>query len=238
MEIIRPQEEKIRQDLEKKIVFLVGPRQTGKTWLAKKIMRNFEGALYLNFDNSKDRETIRNQNWLSTTPLIVFDELHKMKKWKNYLKGVFDTKPAGMRILVTGSARLDTFRKGGDSLAGRFFRHRLLPLSVRELSFNKIDTPLQRLIERGGFPEPLLAASSEDADRWRQLYADGLVRIDILDFERIHNLHSMQLVFDLLRERVGSPVSAASIGRDVGISPVTVQRYFKILEDLYIVFRV
>ncbi|MDD5674901.1 MAG: ATP-binding protein [Chitinivibrionales bacterium] len=238
MDILRPQENQIRRDLEKKIVFLVGPRQTGKTWLAKRIMQSFHGALYLNFDSSLDRETIRKQNWLATTPLIVFDEIHKMKKWKNYLKGVFDTRPAGLRILVTGSARLDTFRKGGDSLAGRFFRHRLLPLSVHELTLNKIETPLQRLIERGGFPEPLLAENPADADRWRQLYADGLIRIDILDFERIHNLHSMQLVFDLLRERVGSPVSAASIGRDVGISPVTVQRYFKILEDLYIVFRV
>jgi len=170
--------------------------------------------------------------------LLVFDELHKMKKWKNYLKGVYDTKPPHLQILVTGSARLETFRQAGDSLAGRFFAHRLMPFSLSELRKCGSEIGLPDLMERGGFPEPLLAEDSIEADRWRLQYIDGLIRTDILDFENIHDFKAIQTVFSLLRKRVGSPVSYASIAGDVGISPTTVKKYIGIFEALYILFRV
>ncbi|MCX7352616.1 MAG: AAA family ATPase, partial [Proteobacteria bacterium] len=105
--MIRAQKNIILNDLEKKIVLLVGPRQSGKTWLAKDIAKSFKNSLYLNYDQIKDRKIIHDQSWLDNTDLLIFDELHKMDDWKNYIKGVFDTKPESMRILVTGSARLD-----------------------------------------------------------------------------------------------------------------------------------
>src|ERR1700722_3569610 len=110
----RIQKAKILKDLEKKIVLLVGPRQAGKTWLAKDIAKGFPHSLYLNYDQIQDREIMEAQSWLPTTDLLILDELHKMNGWKNYLKGIYDTKPSSMRILVTASARLDIYDQLGD----------------------------------------------------------------------------------------------------------------------------
>ena len=145
--MIRIQKDIIVKDLEKKIVLLVGPRQCGKTWLAKDIARSFQKSLYLNYDQINDRKIIQDQSWLPSTDLLIFDELHKMPDWKNYLKGVFDTKPNDQRILVTGSARLDIYDKLGDSLAGRYFRHRLLPVSLAELKQASEPVNIDKILE-------------------------------------------------------------------------------------------
>jgi len=233
----RIQREIICNDLKKKMVLLVGPRQIGKTWLAKEIMRDYINPVYLNYDHRIDRQIILNEGWLPNSDLIVLDEIHKMKNWKNYLKGLFDTKPESLHILVTGSARLETFRQAGDSLAGRYFLHHLFPLSYKEASFD-MNFPLDFLIERGGFPEPLLAENVEDANRWRSQYTDSLVREDILDFENIQDLKAIRLVLELLQARVGSPVSYKSISEDIGRSPNTIKKYIQVLESLFIVFRI
>ncbi len=233
----RKQIKQIIKDLNKKIVFIVGPRQVGKTWLAKEIGKEYKKVVYLNYDRFEDREIIKNEQWLKDTDLLILDELHKMTKWKNYIKGVYDTKDKHLKILVTGSARLETFRQAGYSLAGRFYVHRLMPFSLAELLGNKIAN-LDRLIERGGFPEPFLSDDIIEVNRWRKQYIDGLIRNDVLDFEQIHDIRVMQTIFELLRRRVGSPVSFNSIARDVELSPITVKKYIEILEALFIVFRV
>lgn len=234
----RKQTELIIKDLRKKIVFIVGPRQVGKTWLAMEIGKLFNNMAYLNYDSFEDRQIIKEESWLQSTELLILDELHKMPGWKNYLKGVFDTKPENLKILVTGSARLDIFRQAGDSLAGRFFAHRLLPFSVSELCDEPISKDIDRFIQRGGFPEPFLSENEADAKRWRNQYIDGLIRTDILDFEKIHDFRTIQMIFELLRRRVGSPISYASIAQDVNVSPTTVIKYIQVLEALYIVFRI
>ncbi|MDP3110369.1 ATP-binding protein [Hydrogenophaga sp.] len=220
------------------MVFLTGPRQVGKTTLSQQLVAEL-GGQYLNHDVAQDRNLIVNQRWNPRAPLLVLDEIHKMRDWKAWLKGVYDGKPPAQQLLVTGSARLDTFRQGGESLAGRFFGWRLHPLSVREWCTQtgaSPDAALTHLLERGGFPEPCLADSQEQAERWRRQYFDGLVRDDVLEFSRIQEVNAIRLFAQLLRQRVGSPLSLASIARDLGVAPTTLKKYLDILEALYIVF--
>jgi uncharacterized protein len=234
----RYQKKAIIKDLNKKMVLLAGPRQAGKTTLAKQIAKEFKSFSYLNYDSAEDRNIIQKESWPHSTELIIFDEIHKMDNWKNYLKGVFDTKQEHQKILVTGSARLETYNQIGDSLAGRFFLHRLMPFSPSEISKIGSSFPIDRYLERGGFPEPFLTEDIIDANRWRLQYIDSLLRIDILDFENIQNLKAIRLVFELLQHKVGSPVSYNSIAEDVAISPNTVKKYINVMEALFIVFRI
>ncbi|MCF7799399.1 ATP-binding protein [Candidatus Babeliales bacterium] len=234
----RIQKQMILKDLEKKIVLLVGPRQVGKTWLSKDIAKEFKNSLYLNYDQVLDREIMNKQSWLPTTDLLILDELHKMDNWKNYLKGVYDTKPETMRILVTGSARLDIYDQLGDSLAGRYFKHRLLPISLAELSQLNEPLDMEKLISSSGFPEGYLAPDQIEVDRWRMQYINSMLSTDIFEIDKIYNVKAMQLVFNLLRNRVGSPISYQSLAEDIAVSPTTIKKYIQILEALFIVFRV
>jgi len=236
----------ILRDLAKKMVMITGPRQVGKTFLAKQIMAEYRKPQYLNFDSPDDRSIIMAQSWPLDSDLLVFDEIHKLKGWKTYLKGVFDGRSAGQAILLTGSARLETFRRGGESLAGRYFHLRLHPLSVKEVTA-VAPTPagapalspaatLDRLLRLGGFPEPFLSDSEDEAARWRNQYTTDLVREDVFDLARIHEVRTMRMLLEMLRTKVGSPLSYSSLARDLQIAPNTVKKYVALLEGLYIVF--
>lgn len=232
-------DDRVRHDLRQKMVLLTGPRQVGKTTLSQQLLAELPGAQYLNFDVAAHRAVMLAQSWKHSAPLLVFDEIHKMRGWKSWLKGVFDGRTPGQQILVTGSARMDTFQQTGESLAGRFFRLRLHPLSVREWCDATPTSPqaaLTHLLERGGFPEPTLAATSTDAARWRNEYFSGMVREDVLEFSRLQEVNAMRLFAEMLRSRVGSPLSLASMARDLNLSPATLAKYLAILEALFIVF--
>jgi len=234
----RRQKELILRDLQKKMVFLAGPRQAGKTWLAKDIAKEYDRSTYLNYDFAQDRRSINDCEWSDETELLILDEIHKMPMWKNFLKGVYDTKPDHLHILVTGSAGLELFHNAGDSLAGRYFLHHLLPISPAELA--AIDEPIDinRLISNSGFPEPYLSTDDIDVQRWRRQYTEDLIKIDVLEFENVHHIKNVKLLFELLQLRVGSPLSYQSLAKDIGIAINTVKKYLQILETLYIIFRV
>lgn len=212
---------------------LTGARQAGKTTLAHQLMAAFEPAQYLNWDVPGDRQLIAAQTWSAKARLVVFDEIHKMRDWKSFLKGAWDGRVDAQAMLVIGSARMDTFRHAGESLAGRYFSWRLHPFSVRELVHTQMLDPaqaLQRLLQRGGFPEPCLAETDTDAERWRAQYVTDLVREDVLDFSRVHEVRTLQLLLELLRERVGSPLKLSALAQALQISPTTATRYVEILQ--------
>lgn len=228
----------IRTDLARKIVILSGTRQVGKTTLSRQLL---QPHVYLNFDSGPDREMIRKLEWDRGAALVIFDELHKMKRWKSWIKGVYDTEGIPPALLVTGSARLDIFRRGGESLAGRHFAHRLHPLTVKELCEELAEPPADAvgsLLRFGGFPEPCLGGSEEAARRWRRTHLDSIIRQDLLDLERVRDVKSIEILVDLLRERVGSRVAATSLAGDLGVSPHTVNHWLQILERLYVVFSI
>ena len=218
------------------MVFVVGPRQVGKTWLSKKVMGEYKNPLYLNYDDMDHVKILKTKAWKPEVDLIVFDEIHKMPKWKNYIKGIYDTKPDTLHMLITGSARMDTFRKAGDSLTGRFFIHHLMPFSLSELKGTYLENDIHTLIKRSGFPEPLFLERDEDANRWRSTYADTLIRQDVLEFNDIQKVVAMRQVYNILKNKIGSPVSYANIARDIDTSPKTVKKYIEILESLYVIF--
>ena len=233
----RAQKQIIANDLDQKMVVLTGPRQVGKTTLAKSLSTVWPNLEYLNWDAEKDRKIMLRQEWNRKAALLILDEFHKLKNWKSRIKGVYDTEGIPPRILVTGSARLDIYRRGSDSLAGRYFLHRLHPLSVREL---KAQFPphkaLEQLMILGGFPEPFFNQSEEFSKRWRKQHLERIVREDIQDLEPVKNISSLFLLVDLLRERVGGRVSYASLAEDLQVSPHTIKHWIQILEHMYIIF--
>lgn len=224
----------IKYDLDKKIVLLSGPRQIGKTYLSKRLHFSYE---YLSFDDSELRKIIMNRSWNRETELIIFDELHKKPKWKAWIKGIYDTEGVRPRLLVTGSARMDVFKKGSDSLAGRHFNYRLHPFSVAELKEQMLPKEiLHRLMTVGGFPEPFLDGTETFAKRWRSTHLDRILKEDLLELENVRNIKLIEILVDLLADRVGSSVRYSSLARDLEISPHTVKKWISILESLYVIF--
>jgi hypothetical protein len=216
------------------MVFLAGPRQVGKTTVALRLPGGRSG--YLTWDAPEHRERILRRE-LPPGRLWVFDEIHKYRRWRNYLKGLYDTRPPNQRILVTGSARLDFYRFGGDSLQGRYHLLRLHPFSAAELGLRRSEE-LAGLLTLGGFPEPYLGGSETEARRWSREYRSRLVREDVADLERIQDLGQLELLVLRLPELVGAPLSPNALREDLQVSHKTVSSWLDILERLYAIFRV
>lgn len=228
----------INEFLNKKIVLISGPRQCGKTTLSQMGHKSF---IYLNFDNEVDRKTLSELSWDKKKKLIIFDELHKKPKWKQWLKGIFDKNEFENQFIVTGSARLDTFKKVGDSLAGRYFHYRLHPLDVREVcKIEKKSNPdqvIDQILNFSGFPEPFLANNKRFYNLWKKTHLDIILRQDLITTEDIKSLRSIELLIDLLKDRVGSPISYSNLAQDLQVSDKTIKHWLEILENLYIIFK-
>ncbi len=223
----------IQADLKRKMVFVGGPRQVGKTTIAKQLLQEPLG--YLNWDSPLHRERILKHQF-PPSPLWVFDELHKYRLWRSYLKGTYDLDDKKHQILVMGSARLDFYRFGGDSLQGRYHYLRLHPFSVKELNLT-LQKELNDLLILGGFPEPFLIGSEMEAKRWSREYRNRLLHEDLTSLERVNDLSQMELLTLRLPELVGSPLSINSLREDLQTSHKTVSRWVSILERLYAIFR-
>lgn len=223
----------VEQDLQRKMVFIAGPRQVGKTTLSRGLSGAEAG--YLNWDISEHREKILNQE-LPVSDLWIFDEIHKYRRWRNYLKGLYDEYKQEQKILVTGSGRLDLYRFGGDSLQGRYHMLRLHPFSVAELKLETQDE-LHELLRLGAFPEPYLSGSTTEARRWSREYRTLLIQEEVTSLERVQDLGQLELLVMRLPELIGSPLSINAIREDLQISHKTASSWLKILERLYAIFR-
>ncbi len=230
----------IIKDLEKKMVFIGGARQVGKTTLSRALFDHYPTPCeYFNWDADEDRQAILKKQWMAQTPLVVFDELHKYRRWKSWIKGVYDIKPLDQQYLVTGSARLDVYRQGGDSLLGRYHYWRLHPFSLDEIPHGMIPKEAyRRLLTLGGFPEPFLSNDEREARRWRRERFDRVLQEDLRDLENIRNIQVLQLFVQSLRERVGGLITYSNLAEDLQISPKTVKSWLGVLERMYLGFSI
>ncbi len=251
---------------DKSMIFLAGPRQAGKTTLAHIISESFVNRLYFNWDILDHRaDFLRNPTFFesierrdTSTPLIVLDEIHKYKDWKNYLKGIYDQFHDGYRFLVSGSGRLDLYQKGGDSLAGRYFLFHLWPLTISELGMRNreithfLGDPLhietadavelkeiwRSLSEFSGFPEPYLSGRKTSYRRWSNIYSQQLIREDIRDLTGIKSVVDLETLYHLLPSRVGSPISIPSLSTDLKVSYNSVQSWLGVFERFFLIFSI
>ena len=223
----------VLQDLERKAVFMSGPRQVGKTTLAQSLAPPVRR--YLNWDILEDREFILRERF-PKEKFVIFDEIHKFKNWRNYIKGICDRYGSGKKVLVTGSARLDYYRHSGDSLQGRYHHYRLHPLSVKELGIGTL-ADLRELLGLGGFPEPFLSSSKREAARWSREYRSRVIFEDISSLELSRNLSQMESLLLRLPQLVGSPLSVNSLREDLQLDHKTVSKYLDIFERMYLIYR-
>ncbi len=254
MEIARSIEPQIEIDLHKKMVFLSGPRQCGKTTLAKKILEQHTGHYY-NWDKTSDKKLILKEQFSLDSKLWVFDETHKFRRWRNFLKGVFDEHHKNHSIFVTGSARLNLYGRGGDSLQGRYFPHHLHPFTLSEISkveFYGLDTcfhlphqvkketqaNLLHLYQFSGFPEPFFSGNITEAKRWKLAYGERLIEEDLRSLENVREIDRLELLLDRLDDIAGSVVSINSLREDLDVSFDSVKNWLTIFEKIFACFRI
>lgn len=228
----------IIRDIPEKVILIMGPRQCGKTTLSKQLDTSFD---YFNYDAIEDRLRLTEKSWDRTKNLIIFDEIHKMKEWKRWVKGIFDTEGIPPGIVVTGSARMDVHRRVGDSLAGRYFQFRLHPFDLKELvqfGVGEPDAVFENYWRCSGFPEPFIKGSETFYRRWRKTHLDIILRQDLLDLQSVKAIQSIETLVALLKERIGSSISYANLARDLEVDAKTVKRWLQLLENLYVLFKV
>jgi len=251
---------------EKSMIFMVGPRQAGKTTLAQIISRSFTNSLYFNWDIPDHRTKLfANPHFFEhvtrkddSKPLIILDEIHKFKDWKNYLKGAYDQFHDRYLFLVSGSGRLDVYQKGGDSLAGRYYLFRLWPFTIAELGGRNCDieeflqNPLgiqmvkskelkekwKRLSELSGFPEPYLVDKKASYRRWSNTYSNQLIREDIRDLTAVKSIKEMETLYYLLPSKVGSPLSIPSLASDLRVTYNSIRNWLSVFEMFFLVFSI
>lgn len=239
--ILRILADGIHDLLNKKIILITGPRQCGKTTF----VRNFlsKDVAYYNYDIKKDIEVFKKQNWDYSKDMLVFDELHKMRNWKLWLKGIYDDGILKkQKVVVTGSARLDIAKKMGDSLAGRFFSFKLHPFDLKELAIaegKKFDAQktYNKLMTISNFPEPFIEGTTKFYKLWQKTHSDLIIRQDLLSIEKLRDIDGIELLIELLSKRVGSTISYNSLAEDLDRDDKTVKKWITALENLYIGFK-
>ncbi|MBI1884507.1 MAG: ATP-binding protein [Chlamydiae bacterium] len=222
------------------MVFIGGPRQTGKTTVAFHLLGNANEShpAYLNWDVPTVKRSLLKGELPADQKLIVLDEIHKYRGWRNLVKGFYDQHKSTKRFLITGSARLDYYRRGGDSLQGRYHYYRLHPLSLSELDSKPNQKCLDQLLTFGGFPEPFLKANTRHHKRWQRERLMRVIQEDLISLEQVKEVSQLDLLIHILPERVGSILSLNNLKQDLQVSFETVDRWILILENIYYCYRI
>jgi predicted AAA+ superfamily ATPase len=230
----------ISQALAKKMVFVGGPRQVGKTTLSLNYLKpaSVQNPQYLNWDRVSDKHLMLKDQIPLKQQYIIFDEIHKYKNWRSLIKGLYDKYHENHKIIVTGSARLDYFRKGGDSLFGRYRYFRLHPFSISELSSTPSKEDIARLLKFGGFPEPLFDMNEKEHRIWQAERMQKVLGEDLRDLETVKDMSLLLLLAEVLPTKVGSPLSLKSLEEDLQVSQPTIKRWVELLELMYYVFTI
>lgn len=230
----------IQEDLKEKMVFVGGPRQVGKTTMSFSFLKDGSEnhPAYLNWDLPEVKRSLIQGALPSEQSLIILDEIHKYKGWRNLVKGFYDKHKSKTSFLITGSARLDYYRRGGDSLQGRYHYYRLHPFSLLEMNPHPTHEDLQTLLEFGGFPEPLFKTNARHWKRWQKERIARVTHEDLIDLETVKELSQLDLLVNILPERVGSILSIHNLKGDLSVAFETVDRWIRILENLYFCYRI
>jgi len=232
--------ESVAADLREKMVFVGGPRQVGKTTFALSYLKpaGAENPAYLNWDNPEIRTILIRGELPPNQKLIILDEIHKYARWRNLVKGLYDTYRGSTSFLITGSARLDFYRRGGDSLQGRYHYYRLHPFSPHEISDRPDRSVVDQLLKFGGFPEPFLRAEERAWRRWQRERLARVIYDDIRDLENVREISLIELLVEELPNRVGSPLSIRNLRNSLQVAHDTAERWLAILERVYLCFRI
>ncbi len=229
-------------DLARKMVFVGGPRQVGKTTFGLSLLEggraDEQHPAYLTWDDAGDRERLLRGELPGGQGLVLLDEIHKFARWRSLVKGFYDKHKSRVRFLVTGSARLDYYRKGGDSLQGRYHYYRLHPLSLGEVDVEGRPSALDHLLRFGGFPEPFLRGTERDLRRWQREHRERVVHEDLRDLEHVREISLIELLLHHLPACVGSPLSVKKLSLLLQVAHETVESWLSILERLYVCFRI
>ncbi|KPA11848.1 ATPase AAA [Candidatus Magnetomorum sp. HK-1] len=227
-------------DIQNKMVFIGGARQVGKTTFSLSFLKKPDenSPAYMNWDDIIVRPDILSGKLPANQKIIILDEIHKFAKWRNLIKGFYDKNKSKFSFIITGSARLDYYSKGGDSLQGRYHYYRLHPFSLMEVNPNPSQSDVEQLLKFGGFPEPLLNGNEKFWRRWQRERINRVIYDDIRDLENIREISLLELLVEELKNRVASPLSIKKIKDLLGVAHETVERWIQIFERMYYCFRV
>ena len=245
----------------RQMLFLMGPRKAGKITVCQSIAKIYPDTYYYSWDNEEHKELILSgiqkfahhckiTQQTENTPIVILDEIHKYKDWKNFLKGLYDTYPKKAHLIITGSARLDVYQKSGDSLMGRYLYYRFYPLSIAEVIYEDnipeifrkpkqiSEESFSNLLNFGPFPDPFFEADEQFYLRWKNLRNQQLFKEDVRDITKVQELDGIAILAKMIQNQSGQLINYSALSKKIRVSDHTIKNWLSILTNLYYCFSI